>query len=83
MPTTPVLDGRTIPKDSRIQEIVQQLKDLSPGDSLVLIAPHEPAKLLQLLVDDSSISLNWAPLEKGPDHWRWHFTARVSGTRAA
>ncbi|MBZ0136825.1 MAG: DUF2249 domain-containing protein [Planctomycetes bacterium] len=76
MAVTNVLDGREIPVEHRLQEILSHLASLQPGENLVLIAPHEPAKLLRKLLVALPGRLNWAPLECGPQAWRWHFTGR-------
>ncbi|MCA8936234.1 MAG: hemerythrin domain-containing protein [Planctomycetes bacterium] len=76
MTTIPVIDGREIPHEVRLQEILSKLAELAPGASLVLIAPHDPNKLLRKLLIDLPGRLNWGPVEKGPDVWRWQFTGR-------
>ena len=76
MTTIPVIDGREIPHATRVQEIMARLSELAPGDSLVLVAPHDPSKLLHKLIAELPGRLNWVPIEKGPAVWRWHFVAR-------
>lgn len=71
-----VVDGREIPVEQRLQEILAHLAALQPGDNLLLIAPHETTKLLRKLLVELPNRLNWAPLELGPDSWRWHFAGR-------
>lgn len=71
-----IVDGREIPTERRVQEILVHLASLQPGDNLVLIAPHQPAKLLRKLHLELPNRLNWAPLEKGPEVWRWQFAGR-------
>lgn len=70
------LDGRTIPHETRLPAIVNALAGLAAGDSLVLVAPHQPARLLQLLMGEFPGRFVFGPLECGPDAWRWQFTAR-------
>lgn len=71
-----VIDGREIPLQQRLQEILAHLAALQPGDNLILIAPHEPSKLLRKLLVELPNRLNWAPLEQGPNIWRHHFAGR-------
>ncbi|MCB9896167.1 MAG: DUF2249 domain-containing protein [Planctomycetes bacterium] len=77
MTTIPVIDGREIPHATRVQEIMARLRELAPGDGLALIASHEPSKLLHKLVAELPGRLNWGPLEKGPEVWRWQFVGRA------
>ena len=76
MTTIPVVDGREIPHETRLPEILARLGALAPGESLVLIAPHDPNKLLRKLLIELPGRLNWGPVEKGPEVWRWHFIGR-------
>jgi uncharacterized protein (DUF2249 family) len=71
-----VLDGRDIPLNQRLAEILEHLASLRPGDNLVVIAPHDPAQLLRKLLVELPGRLYWAPLERGPEAWRWHFIGR-------
>lgn len=70
------LDGRTIPHETRLPAIMDALAGLTPGESLVLVAPHHPAKLLQILLREFPGRFEFGPLECGPAAWRWQFTAR-------
>lgn len=79
MTTIPVIDGREIPHEIRLQKILSKLAELAPGASLILIAPHDPEKLLRKLLIELPGRLNWGPVEKGPEVWRWHFTGRDAG----
>lgn len=78
MSITNVLDGREIPVEERLPQILGALEGLRPGENLVLIAPHDPERLLRKLLVAMPGHLMWAPLEQGPTAWRWHFTARDS-----
>lgn len=75
-PVMPQLDGRTIAHEQRLPEIYRHLTRLEPGESLVLIAPHEPGMLLRKLLAEFPRCFDWGPLQRGPDAWRWQFTAR-------
>lgn len=79
MTNIPVLDGREIPEATRIPELLSRLGDLATGASIILIAPHDPKMLLQKLIAQFPKQLNWGPVEKGPDVWRWQFTGRDAG----
>ncbi|MCZ7607702.1 MAG: DUF2249 domain-containing protein [Planctomycetota bacterium] len=81
MTTIPVLDGREIPPETRLQEIMSRLTALAPGESLVLVAPHDPGKLLRMLLAQLPNRLMWGPLAKGPDAWRWQFVGREPAPR--
>lgn len=76
MTTIPVLDGREIPPETRLQEIMARLAALEPGENLVLVAPHDPNKLLRKLLSELPNRLMWGPLAKGPNAWRWQFVGR-------
>lgn len=70
------LDGRAIPHEVRLPTILQRLTQLEPGESLVLVAPHEPGMLLRKLLAEFPRCFEWGPLQRGPQAWRWQFTAR-------
>lgn len=70
------LDGRAIPHETRLPAIMDALSGLAPGESLVLVAPHHPAKLLHMLLGQFPGRFDFGPLECGPAAWRWQFTAR-------
>lgn len=80
MTTIPLLDGREIPPETRLQEILGRLGALGPGESLVLVAPHDPGKLLRMLLIQLPGRLMWGPLQKGPNAWRWQFVGRDAGS---
>lgn len=81
MKTIPVLDGREIPTETRLQEIMARMAALAPGEGLVLVAPHDPNKLLRKLLSELPNRLMWGPLAKGPDAWRWQFVGREPAPR--
>ncbi len=75
------LDGRAIPHEERLPAILRRLTKLQPGESLVLVAPHEPSKLLRMLLAEFPRCFEWGPLQRGPQAWRWQFTARTPQPR--
>lgn len=73
---TEELDGRAIPHEERLPTILRRLTGLEPGESLILVAPHEPGMLLRKLLVEFPRCFEWGPMQRGPEAWRWQFTAR-------
>jgi uncharacterized protein (DUF2249 family)/hemerythrin-like domain-containing protein len=71
------LDAREIPPTSRLRTIFDHLLALAPGESMVITAPHAPTPLLRMLLSDYPGRFDFAPLELGPEAWRWQFVARI------
>lgn len=78
---TEELDGRAIPHEERLPTILRHLTGLEPGESLILVAPHEPGMLLRKLLVEFPRCFEWGPMQRGPDAWRWQFTARRPDSR--
>jgi uncharacterized protein (DUF2249 family) len=66
----PVLDARTIPHEIRHAAIFGALDSLTPGSSMVLVAPHDPLPLLAQARDRYAGSIGIEYLQEGPDAWR-------------
>lgn len=75
-PSMQQLDGRAIPHEERLPAILRRLTQLEPGESLVLVAPHPPGKLLRKLLVEYPRCFEWGPRQRGPDAWHWQFSAR-------
>ena len=75
MTTMDVLDVRKLPADRREASVLEHLRGLSKGDSVGLIADHDPRPLLRKVLDEFPLGFDFAPLEQGPE-WRYRITAR-------
>lgn len=65
----PVLDARAIPHAIRLAAIFGALDSLQPGCALVLIAPHNPAHLLEQVADRYDGTLTVDYLKQEPEEW--------------
>ncbi len=70
----PELDARLIPPAIRHASIFGALGAVLPGESMVLIAPHEPVPLLAQLAQDQPGQWTSASSQSGPDEWRVRLT---------
>lgn len=70
----PVLDVRTIPHQIRHATIHGAFDAISPGSSLVLVAPHKPLPLLAELEQRFPIEVDY--LQEGPQEWHLLITRR-------
>ena len=66
----PELDARVIPHAIRHATIFGALDGLQPGHGLVLVAPHDPLRLLAQLEGRAPGALAMEYLERGPEAWR-------------
>jgi uncharacterized protein (DUF2249 family) len=65
----PRLDARQIPHAIRHGAILGALGQVAPGQSMILVAPHDPQPLLRQIAerfDDVSVSY----LVRGPEEWQ-------------
>ena len=72
-----VLDAREVPKETRLQTIIEALSALKAGERLVLVAPHDPDELLRKLIDDFPLRYDFSPRERGPEAWRYEIGVRT------
>ncbi|MBE7492588.1 MAG: hemerythrin domain-containing protein [Planctomycetes bacterium] len=73
---TQELDARQLPEPQRPAAVLGQLARLETGQELVLVTPHDPRPLLRRLLAELPDRLDWGPLRRGPELWRWQFAAR-------
>lgn len=65
----PILDVRQIPHAIRHATVFGALGAITSGESLVLVAPHDPKPLLAQIADREHGSIGVTYLEEGPDAW--------------
>ena len=70
----PELDARLIPPAIRHASIFGALGAVLPGDSMVLIAPHEPLPLLEQLAAAQPGEWTSSSSQAGPEEWRVRLT---------
>lgn len=70
------VDAREFPPEARMRVVLGILEGLDPGQSMVVVAPHEPAPLLRALLSELPGRFEFGPLQRGPDDWRWQVHAR-------
>jgi uncharacterized protein (DUF2249 family) len=64
------LDIRDVPEGERAAAMADLCGELGPGESLRLIADHDPVDLRVVVTGpDSDDQFGWAYLEEGPDTW--------------
>ncbi|EWT02071.1 cation-binding protein [Intrasporangium oryzae NRRL B-24470] len=66
----PELDARVIPHAIRHATIFGALDSLAPGRGLVVVAPHDPARLLAQVEAREPGVFSMERLEQGPETWR-------------
>ena len=76
-PELPELDARTVPHAIRHATIFGALDGVSPGQGLVLVAPHDPLPLLAQLEQRSPGAFDVDYLDRGPDAWRLQFRRKT------
>jgi uncharacterized protein (DUF2249 family) len=75
MPTAPIIvDTRTDPATSCADQTNSAFDALAAGDSLEIVADHDPQPLYFMLRAERGETFSWDLVESGPDLWR----ARVS-----
>ncbi|NLJ53696.1 MAG: DUF2249 domain-containing protein [Intrasporangiaceae bacterium] len=72
----PELDARTIPHAIRHATIFGALSAIKAGNSMVLVAPHDPLPLLAQIEDRENGTIEVAYLERGPEAWRLRLARR-------
>jgi uncharacterized protein (DUF2249 family) len=70
------LDVRTLTGPNHCQTVLGEFDRLRPGEKLIVVSGHRPAKLLGHLQADRGGLFEWSPLECGPETWRTELTRR-------
>ena len=70
----PVLDATSIPHALRHAAIFGALDSIVPGDSMVLVAPHDPLPLLRQAEERYQDGLAVEYLQRGPEQWHLRLT---------
>ncbi|GAA5160464.1 DUF2249 domain-containing protein [Ornithinimicrobium tianjinense] len=70
----PTLDARTVPHAIRHATIFGALAGLRAGQSMDLIAPHDPLPLLAQIAEREGDAVSWDYRERGPEAWTLRFT---------
>ena len=71
---TPVLDARAIPHSVRHATVIGAYTSRPFGESLILVAPHDPKPLLKQLAARTEDRVTVAYEVSGPDAWRLRLT---------
>jgi len=71
-----VLDVRLIPHSVRRATVLAAIGAVRPQSSLVLLAPHDPAHLLELVASTYDDEFSWVYDAAGPDTWAVRLTRR-------
>jgi len=66
----PELDVRAIPHAIRHATVFGALGAIKPGQSMVLVAPHDPLPLLAQISARSGDAVEVSYLQRGPEAWR-------------
>jgi regulator of cell morphogenesis and NO signaling len=72
----PSLDVRTLTGPDRCQTVLGEFDRLRPGETMIVVSGHRPAKLLGHLQADRRGLFEWSPLEDGPEVWRTEIARR-------
>lgn len=70
----PALDVRPIPRTIRHATVIGALSAIRPGNSLDLIAPHDPQPLLRQIEGLEPDTWTVEYLEQGPQAWTLRLT---------
>lgn len=70
----PELDVRAIPHAIRHATVFGALGAIKPGQSMVLVAPHDPKPLLAQIADREQGTISVTYLDEGPEAWRLKLT---------
>lgn len=70
----PTLDARVIPHALRHAAIFGALDAIGLGESMVLIAPHDPLPLLAQIAQREQGAIEVSYLQRGPEAWYLQFT---------
>lgn len=64
------IDVRAIAPRDRHPTIFGQLRELQPGESLLLVNDHDPRPLYYQLQAQAPGAFTWTYLQSGPDVWQ-------------
>jgi uncharacterized protein (DUF2249 family) len=67
---TTEIDVRPLVPAQRHAKIFQLVRELTPGDSFILVNDHDPKPLYYQLEAEHPKEFSWAYLEAGPAVWR-------------
>lgn len=70
----PELDARAVPHAIRHATVFGALDAVTPGGSMVLVAPHDPLPLLAQIAERHPGGFEVDYLQRGPEAWRLRFT---------
>lgn len=68
----PTLVATDIPHEIRHGAIIGAFQSLRPGNSMVIVAPHDPLPLLAQLREIADLDVSY--LQSGPLEWRLQLT---------
>jgi uncharacterized protein (DUF2249 family) len=72
----PVLDARQVPHAVRHATVIGALDSLGTGNSLIMVAPHDPLPLLAQIEGRNPGVFSVEYTERGPEAWRIKLTHR-------
>jgi uncharacterized protein (DUF2249 family) len=78
MTATRLIDVRQLEGPDCCGSIFDAFDALAPGESLVVVAPHEPRELLRRLQADRKGLFDWSPLEASPTCFRTEIARRAA-----
>ncbi|GAA1809783.1 DUF2249 domain-containing protein [Agromyces neolithicus] len=78
----PVLDVRDIPRAIRHATVLGALTAIAPGAALVIVAPHDPLRLLAEIDERWPSTFAVSYLDRGLEHWRLRLTHAPSTAAA-
>jgi uncharacterized protein (DUF2249 family) len=70
----PELDVREVPHAIRHATVFGALGAIGSGESLDLVAPHDPLPLLKQIADRENGTIGVEYLDRGPEAWRLRLT---------
>jgi uncharacterized protein (DUF2249 family)/hemerythrin-like domain-containing protein len=77
-----VIDARELKGPDHCQAVLGAFDLLAPGEALVVVSDHAPAKLLRHLQADRKGEFEWSPLEAGPGQFRTEILRRDAPRQA-
>lgn len=73
----PELDARVIPHEIRHAAILGSLQGIGVGQSMILVAPHNPLPLLAQIDAAWPGGFSREYVQEGPDAWKIRFTRQA------
>ena len=77
-----VIDARELEGPDHCQAVLGAFDLLAPGETLVVVSDHAPAKLLRHLQADRKGEFEWSPLEARPGRFRTEIARRDARRQA-